>query len=129
MAKKKSNVLTTFIVTGARVLLALFIGVVLYSFGAAFVAGINDGYNSSTSFDPNNNTERNASISLCEKEAKTSNSGLSDAEINNYCKCAIAKFEQKYPDIWTNPSLQERINRDGFTKEETDLFAGCVPTT
>lgn len=125
---KKENALTKFIVTGARVLLALFIGVVLYSFGAAFVAGIT-GYNSNTSFDPNNNTMRNASISLCEKEARATNSGYNDVQINNYCKCAIAKLEQKYPDIWTNNSINDRINKDGFTKEETDIIAGCVPTT
>jgi len=126
---KKENALTKFIVTGARVLLALFIGIVLYSFGAAFVAGINDGYNSNTSFDPNNNSRRNATISLCEKEAKSNYSGYSDAVISNYCKCAVTKLEQKYPDIWTNNSLNERINKDGFTKEETDIIAGCVPTT
>lgn len=112
----------------ARVILSIIVCFIVYVFAAALVNAL---FNSNpiTGVDPNNNSLRNASISMCEKEAKSTNSGLSDIQITNYCKCAIAKFEQKHPDIWTNPSIEERINRDGFTKEETDLFAGCVPTT
>jgi hypothetical protein len=86
--------------------------------------------NSSTATgpDPNNNSRRNAFISGCEIEGDKTLKGIyTDAQITDYCKCAITKLEQKHPDILTNDEKMNNILKNGYSKEDTDVLAQCIP--
>lgn len=87
--------------------------------------------NSSTTsgIDPMNNSKRNAFISGCESEAKTTLKDVyTSAQVTDYCKCAISKLEQKYPDFLSNDENANSILKNGYSKEDTDLLVQCMPT-
>lgn len=107
------------------------VGIILLSiFAYFFVISAFRNVNTANGVDPNNNTQRNAMIVGCNTESAKSLSGVwSEAQIKNYCECAVRKIEQKYPDILTNDSLVNDKLKNGFSQEDIKLIADCVPAT
>ena len=113
----------------ARVILSVIFCIVIYIFGAALVNGLFNS-NSITGIDPNNNTDRNAAIAGCESEGKKTNNGVyTDAQLTNYCKCAITKIEEKYPALWSNKDLLTDKVKNGFSEDDMRYISSCFPTT
>lgn len=107
------------------------VGIILLSiFAYFFVISAFRNVNTANGVDPNNNTQKNAMLVGCTREAGKSLSGVwSDTQIKNYCECAIRKIEQKYPDIFSNNTLVNDKLRNGFSQEDINLIADCVPAT
>ena len=81
-----------------------------------------------TGVDSMNNSKRNAFISGCESESKKALKDIyTNTQITDYCRCSIAKLEQKYPDFLTNDKNINYILKNGYSKEDTDLLVQCDP--